>query len=156
MRRELAGRIEPPHWPQGVAVRTLGPRPERSLLEAAHAVLGAGFWEGGGGAPEFRRWWKGLRNDPEFDPALVFIAADARGVAGLAHCWTSAFVKDLVVHPRARRCGIGRALVLTAFHALAQRGMSHVDLKVRAENEPAIALYKTVGMRVVGAGAIEI
>lgn len=150
MRREFAGPLEPPRWPDGVSVRTLGPKPDRRLAEAAHAVLEAGFWEGGGGAPIFRRWWSALRKDAEFDPALVFIAADGAGVLGLAQCWTSAFVKDLVVHPEVRRRGLGRALMLTVFHAFAQRGMPHVDLKVRAENETAIALYRTLGMRIVG------
>jgi len=149
MRRDLSVALAPPRWPPGVSVRTLGPKPDRRLAQAAHAVLEAGFWEGGGGAPIFRQWWNALRKDAEFDPALLFIATDASGVVGLAQCWTSAFVKDLAVHPQARRRGIGRALMLAAFHAFAQRGAQHVDLKVRAENAAAIALYRSLGMDIV-------
>ncbi len=149
MRRDLSGPVEAPRWPPGVHMQTLGAKPDRKLLQAAHAVLQPGYWEGGGGAPIFRRWWKVLRKDDEFDPALVFIATDGEGVAGLAQCWTSAFVKDLAVTPRMRKRGLGRALMLTAFSAFAQRGAAHVDLKVREDNVPAIALYKSLGMRTI-------
>jgi ribosomal protein S18 acetylase RimI-like enzyme len=149
MRKDLAGGVEAPVWPAGVSAQTLGAKPDKKLLRAAHAVLEPGYWEGGGGAPIFRRWWKALRKDSEYDPALVFIASDAEGVAGLAQCWTSAFIKDLGVAPRMRRRGLGRALMLTAFKVFAQRSALHVDLKVREDNAPAIALYKSLGMRTI-------
>lgn len=149
MRRELSGAIETPRWPAGVTVRTLGPKPDRKLAQAAHAVLEAGFWQGGGGAPIFRQWWKALRKDFEFDPSLVFLAIERGEVIGIAHCWTSAFVKDLAVHPRARRCGIGRALMLTVFQAFALKNVPHVDLRVREENAAAIALYLSLRMQTI-------
>jgi len=146
MRRELVGAIEQPVWPAGISCKAL----EKNDAKPAHAVLAAGFWEGGGGAPKFRQWWTQLCKDSEFDPALFFLAVDREGVAGLAQCWTSAFIKDLAVHPRARRIGVGRALMLTAFHALAARGADHVNLKVREENLSAQRLYHDLGMRIVG------
>lgn len=146
MRRELSGEIEQPVWPAGVTCRTLGPRPDKRDAKAAHSVLEAGFWEGGGGAPIFRKWWPQLRKDAEFDPALVFLAVHGKEVIGMAQCWTSSFIKDLAVHPRARRRGIGRALMLTAFHTFAQRAAPHVDLKVREENANAQRLYRDLGM----------
>jgi predicted N-acetyltransferase YhbS len=94
------------------------------LVQAAHGVLAAGFWEGGGGAPIFRQWWQALRRGEEFDPALVFIAVEGADVIGMAHCWTSAFLKDLTVDPRARGRGVGRARVLAAFNAFAACGAS--------------------------------
>lgn len=153
LRRDLVGVIAPPVWPAGVTLRTLGARPEKKLAQAAHAVLEAGFWEGGGGAPIFRQWWKALRKDEEFDPALVFLAMEDGAVIGMAQCWTSSFVKDLAVHPAARKRGLGRALMLAAFHAFQQRGATHVDLKVREENAVAQALYRSLGMRVVSRDA---
>lgn len=149
MRRELSGPIEPPEWPAGITVRTLGPKPDKKEAKAAHSVLEAGFWEGGGGAPIFPRWWKALRKDSEFDPALVFIAFEDKEVVGMAQCWTSAFIKDLAVNPRARKRGVGRALMLTTFDAFAKRGAAHVDLKVREENETAQRLYQSLRMRIV-------
>jgi hypothetical protein len=116
MRRDLSGMTEAPRWPDGVVPATLGPRPDKKRVQAAHGVLAAGFWEGGGGAPIFRQWWQALRRGEAFDPALVFIAGEGADVIGMAHCWTSAFLKDLAVHPRAR--------VLAAFKAFAARGAS--------------------------------
>lgn len=150
MRRMLDGPIVHSASSPGVVLETLGPKPDRRLLMGGHAILESGYWEGGGGAPSFRRWWKALRKDEEFDPALVFLAMDSIGVAGMAQCWTSCFVKDLAVHSRARRRGIGRALMLAAFQEFARRGALHVDLKVREENFGAIALYQALGMRIVG------
>lgn len=146
MRRDLGEAIEAPQWPAGVACKTI----LEADAKAAHAVLSAGFWEGGGGAPAFKQWWPGLQKNSEFDPALFFLAVDRDGVAGICQCWTSAFVKDLAVDPRSRRIGIGKALLLTAFNAFATRGASHVDLKVREENVAAQRLYNDLGMRVVG------
>ena len=153
MRRDLSSPTEPPVWPPGVTLETLGAKPDKKLVQAAHSVLEAGFWEGGGGAPIFRQWWKALRKDDEFDPALVFLAMENGFVLGMAQCWTSSFVKDLAVHPGARRRGLGRALMLAAFHAFQQRGATHVDLKVREENVAAQALYHSLGMRVVARDA---
>jgi len=119
MRRDLSGAIEVLPWPDGVVLETLDRKPDKRLVQAAHGVLEAGFWEGGGGAPIFRQWWKALHKDEEFDPELVFLALEGAEVIGVAQCWTSAFVKDLAVHPCARRRGVGRALMLAAFHAFA-------------------------------------
>lgn len=148
MRRELGGPIEQPQWPEGITCRTL----DKTDSKAAHAVLSAGFWEGGGGAPQYRQWWAKLSKDSEFDPELFFLAVDREGVCGLAQCWTSNFVKDLAVHPRVRRMGIGRALMLTVFHAFDKRGAAFVDLKVREENRVAQRLYHDLGMIIVGRG----
>ena len=149
MRRDLSGDIEQSVWPPGIVCRTLGIKPDKRDAKAAHSVLEAGFWEGGGGAPIFRKWWPQLRKDEDFDPALVFLAVQSKDVIGMAQCWTSAFVKDLVVHPRAQRRGVGRALMLTAFQAFAERGARYVDLKVREENANAQRLYRDLEMSIV-------
>ena len=51
--------------------------------------------------------------------------------------------------PRARRRGVGRALMLMAIHAFAKRGATHVDLKVREENASALRLYRDLGMKII-------
>jgi ribosomal protein S18 acetylase RimI-like enzyme len=126
---------------------------DKQDAKAAHLVLQSGFWEGGGGAVAFPRWWSSLRKEAGFDPALFFIVEDATGVVGLAHCWANALIKDLVVHPRARRQGLGRALMLTAFRAFAARGEARVDLKVREDNLAAQRLYQSLDMRIIGRDA---
>ncbi len=149
MRRELDRPIEQAVWPDGVSVTTLPAKNAKKQAKAAHSVLGAGYWQGGGGAPMFRQWWSQLSKDSEFDPSLVFVASDREGVVGIAQCWTTAFVKDLAVHPRARRRGIGRALMLTAFQSFAARGARQVDLKVGEENAEAQGLYRSLAMTVI-------
>jgi ribosomal protein S18 acetylase RimI-like enzyme len=145
MRRDLQGEIPDPVLPVGVQNRKM----EDSDARAAHDVLARGFWQGGGGAPNFRAWWSQLRKDSEYDPALCLVAVDGKDVVGMAQCWTSAFVKDIAVHPRARRLGIGRALMLAVSRIFEARGAPHVDLKVREENAPAIALYRSLDMSIV-------
>ncbi len=145
MRRDLGEAIPQATWPRGILRRTINEHDAK----AAHAVLEAGYWEGGGGAPKFRQWWSKLSKDRHFDPELCFLATDIEGVCGICQCWTSNFIKDLAVHPRARRFGIGRALMLTAFAAFKMRGAEFVELKVREENPGAQALYKELGMRVI-------
>jgi ribosomal protein S18 acetylase RimI-like enzyme len=68
---------------------------------------------------------------------------------GAVLCWTSAFAKDLVVHESWRRRGLGEALLLHAFNALATRGATAVELKVEAANRSAVRLYERLGMQVV-------
>ncbi len=144
MRRDLRDFVTEP-GPGGIRITTL----QQQDAQAAHAVLEAGYYEGGGGAPQFSKWWSKLRKDAEFDPALCFLAADADGIVGVCQCWTSAFVKDLAVHPRVRRRGIGRALMIAAFEAFKARGAEHVDLKVREENLAAQRLYHSLSMRII-------
>ena len=109
------------------------------------------YARGGGSVGPFDAWWPGVRDDSEFAAELVFLAVDQRGdIVGAAHCWTSAFVKDLVVHPDARRRGIAEALLKTAFAEFRRRGDRHVDLKVQLDNPTgAIRLYERLGMRAV-------
>ena len=146
MRKVLKGTIPEPDWPGGVRIKVL----DRKEAKEAHAVLAAGYWEGGGGAPKFENWWTHLRKDREYDPALIFIALDHEGCVGIAQCWSSNFIKDIAVHPRARRRGVGTALMLTTFEAFRARGAPHVDLKVREENAVAQELYAKLGMKVIG------
>lgn len=62
----------------------------------------------------------------------------------------SAFIKDLVVHPSARRLGLGEALLRQAFLAFAARGADAVDLKVEIDNPTgARRLYERAGMKEV-------
>lgn len=153
LQRDLGGYLEAPVWPDGVTCRTLNVADRKQAdARAVHAVLAGGYWEGGSGAPEYRKWWSGLKRDREFDPLVCFLAVDGEGVVGVAQCWTSGFVKDLAVLPRGRRRGVARALMLTVFAAFRARGSSTVSLKTREENAPARRLYESLGMIVTERG----
>ncbi|MGV3458591.1 GNAT family acetyltransferase [Sphingomonas sp.] len=54
----------------------------------------------------------------------------------------------LAVHPRARGCGIARALIRTAETALADLGCAKVNLQVRDTNHDAAAFWAHMGYAV--------
>ncbi len=145
MQRDLREPFEAAVWPKDVQ---LG-RFTTEHAAAVHDLLETAYLNGGGSVEPFHAWWSSLKADAEFDPRLVFVGQDAGfRIVGVAQCWTSAFVKDLVVHPNWRRRGLGRALLLHAFEVFKQRGALTVSLKVEVNNPSgAIALYQSVGMR---------
>lgn len=146
MRVPLEGdALRSPRWPVGVAVRTFTP----ADAGAVHALLVHGYRRGGGSVAEFHAWLPAMLGDSEYAARLWFLAADGETLAGVALCWTSAFVKDLVVHESWRRRGLGEALLRHVFRTFAERGATAVELKVDATNAPAIRLYERAGMRAV-------
>lgn len=56
-------------------------------------------------------------------------------------------VRQVVVAPEYRRRGVGRALMAAVADKLRARGCTEWRLEVRANNAPAIALYRSVGMQ---------
>ena len=142
LRRDLDGPVEAPAWPADFSCRTLLPEDAPNV----HRLLQLAYTEGRG-VPGYAAWWAGLSGDSEFDPALCFLVIDAQGkLAGAALCWTSAFLKDLAVHPTARRLGLGENLLRQVFRIFREKGASAVDLKVEADNADAIRLYERAGM----------
>ncbi|MBN9220738.1 MAG: GNAT family N-acetyltransferase [Mesorhizobium sp.] len=142
LRRILDETLVQPHWPDGFVMRCLEPGDAPAL----HALLGEVYNDGAEGP--FEDWWPRIADDPEFDPALCFLVIDDRGrLAGAALCWTSAFVKDLVVHAQDRGKGIGEALMRHAFAVFRDRGAAHVDLKTNTvDSTAAVRLYNRLGM----------
>jgi ribosomal protein S18 acetylase RimI-like enzyme len=145
MRAELEGdRLRPARWPAAVGVRTFTP----ADAAAVHALLVHGYRRGGGTVMDFDAWLPRMTEDSEYDARLWFLAEADRALVGVALCWTSAFVKDLVVHESWRRRGLGDALLHHVFTTFARRGATAVELKVDATNPGAIALYERAGFRV--------
>jgi ribosomal protein S18 acetylase RimI-like enzyme len=142
LRKILDDGVVTPRWPTGFAVRRFEPADAIAL----HALLDVAY-SNGAEAP-FDVWWPAVSGDAEFDPALCFLVIDAKGrLTAAALCWTSAFVKDLVVHPDARGRGIGEALMRVVFAAFRNRDAAHVDLKTdKVENAAAVRLYQRLGM----------
>lgn len=145
MRRNLAEVVPAIDWPTGIHLTHY--RPE--LAEAVHQLMEHGYREGGGRVPVLELWQRQFETDPEYDPTLCFVALDDEGVIAVCQCWTSAYIKNLVVHSRARQQGLGRALLLHAFKVFEQRREGFVDLKVLEDNLRARRLYENVGMYVV-------
>lgn len=133
------------HWPEGVRVRTYAPGDAAAL----HALLERGYRNGGGSVAPFGEWLPQMTSDEEYDPSLWLLAEGQDELAGAIVCWTSGFVKDLVVRESWRGRGLGEALMRHALTVFTHRGARSVELKVHSDNHGAVRLYERVGMRVV-------
>lgn len=145
LRRDLTNALPAPQWPAGTQLDHY----RADLAPAIHAVLRLTQDQGGGRVPNLETWQHQFTTDAEFDPTLCLVASNDEGILAVAQCWTSAFIKNLSVHPCAQGQGLGRALLLHSFQTFKQRGEPYVDLKVRESNLRARQLYESAGMRFV-------
>nr|WP_301295096.1 N-acetyltransferase [Pseudomonas marginalis] len=142
LRRDLTRDLPAPQWPAGTQLDHY----RDECAPAIHAVLCMTQAQGGGRVANLQTWRQQFVTDAEFDPTLCLVASNAEGILGVAQCWTSAFIKNLAVHPCAQGQGLGRALLLHAFQVFKQRGEPYVDLKVLESNQRARQLYESAGM----------
>jgi ribosomal protein S18 acetylase RimI-like enzyme len=111
-----------------------------------HALLVHAYARGGGSVASYASWQRAFTTDVEHEPACCFLAFDGEHLAGVALCWSSAFIKDLCVAGPYRRRGLGAALVSHALRHFAARGERVVTLKVEADNPSgARRLYERLG-----------
>jgi len=83
----------------------------------------------------------------EFSDTLVAAGAEDE-VLGYAVCWSIAgesHLLNIAVHPSRRGEGIGRALLSECIGCAARAGSSRIFLEVRAGNEAARRLYRSMG-----------
>ena len=83
----------------------------------------------------------------DFSDTLVASGADDE-VVGYAVCWTIAgesHLLNIAVHPSRRGQGIGRGLLSECILRSARAGASRIFLEVRAGNEAAQRLYRSMG-----------
>ena len=88
----------------------------------------------------------------DFSDTLVAAGAEDE-VLGYAVCWTIAgesHLLNIAVHPARRGRGIGRALLSECIRRAARAGASLIFLEVRAGNEAAERLYRSMGFVVRG------
>jgi len=89
-----------------------------------------------------------------FDANGFFLAVDGQTIIGF--CWTKIhdeFVNQdpvgelyvIGVHPDHAHKGIGRAVSIAAMNHLATQGLKQSMLYVDADNEPGLALYRSLG-----------
>lgn len=74
---------------------------------------------------------------------------DVGTIQGMGHESESGMIQNVGVIPDCRGLGLGRALVLKALHGYQSLGIPRVTLEATAENEPAIALYRSLGFRLI-------
>ena len=88
----------------------------------------------------------------DFSDILVAAGTDDE-VLGYAVCWTiagEAHLLNIAVHPERRGKGIGRALVTECIRRAARAGASLIYLEVRAGNDAAQRLYRSLGFEFRG------
>jgi ribosomal-protein-alanine N-acetyltransferase len=88
----------------------------------------------------------------DFSDTLVAAGTDDE-VLGYAVCWTIAgesHLLNIAVHPARRGQGIGRALLTECIRRAARAGASLIYLEVRAGNDVAQRLYRSMGFEFRG------
>lgn len=140
-----------PNWPDGIAVRAFEPGEERAVYEVDMEAF-QDHWDFF--PVPFEEWRDYFLGSSDFDPAMWFMATDGDEIAGTALCNAErrpgvGWVNVLAVRRPWRRRGLGRALLLHAFHELRGRGRERAALNVDGENlTGAVRLYETAGMHV--------
>ena len=82
------------------------------------------------------------------DVYYLMVEGDAVVAYGMLRGWDEGFEEPslgIAVHPEMRGVGFGRLLMRFLHLAAARRGAPAVRLRVRPENERAIALYRSLG-----------
>ena len=75
------------------------------------------------------------------------------GILGLGCYWAildEAHITLLAIAPPYRSQGLGRRLLLHLLASARQRGLARATLEVRATNQPALMLYRSLGFRTAG------
>jgi Acetyltransferases len=151
MRRDLTAAL--PHAPSPPGVTCVSLTPRHSLQ--AHRLLTQSHLLEDGQWLRHPDWLDAFEHNPEFDRSRCFVAIDSDHVLGVINCWTSAFIKDLAVHPDDRNRGIGTALLHHLFVHLKRCGEAAVDLKVMENNLIARRLYEKSDMSYVARLAVD-
>ena len=96
---------------------------------------------------------KSVASEVENPLSCWMVALDGETVAGYVGSQTVLEETDMMnvaVHPNFRRQGVARALIPALTEELKKRGSHCLTLEVRASNDPARALYESLGFVLVG------
>ncbi|MEO8611902.1 MAG: GNAT family N-acetyltransferase [Chloroflexota bacterium] len=153
---ELDQPLMRPEWPERISLRLFqAGEDKRPVLEAQRDSF-QDHW-GHVEQPfdeQYARWTQFW--DENFNPSLWFLAMDGDKIAGICLCRgyrgedeMMGWVNTLGVTRPYRRLGVGRALLLHAFHEMKSRGKTRVGLGVDASSlTGATRLYEKAGMHV--------
>lgn len=144
----------PPPAPErlaGIDIRTMHDGEERAVYDV-HQHAFEDVWE-----PmrrSFEDWSHWFLQAPRFAPDIWLLACAGPKICGVAICHphptvpATGWVDVLAVRREWRRRGIGRTLLLHAFHAFGSRGLTRACLGVDSDSPTgANSLYEDVGMR---------
>lgn len=74
----------------------------------------------------------------------------ARAYGGMTFVLDEGSITNIAVRPDLRRTGLGRAVVTALLDRARESSVVDVFLEVRVSNEPALALYRSLGFETVG------
>lgn len=125
------------------------------LVRAHHAWDPARFMKPVDPERGYVRWFG---KQLESEDAILLVAVDEAGVAGYAYAEMEprnyndlldacAKLHDILVDERARRRGVGEALLREVFRIAAEKGAPRVLLLTAAQNAAAHRLFQRVGFR---------
>lgn len=88
----------------------------------------------------------------EHGAGFVALSEDNTPLAyvGMTYAADEGSITNVATHPDARRQGLGRAVVSALLSHAISLGLTDVYLEVRVSNEPAIALYRSLGFEEIG------
>jgi mycothiol synthase len=142
--RQLSDSPSVPKLPEGFHVRPLRGRSEVAAYVNLHqTAFGTKNMTG--------EWRARILHMPHYVPEtdLVIATSQDQPVA-FCICWIygeQGQVEPLGVHPDYERRGFGRSMLLEAFCRMQARGLTTVHVDCYEENDPARALYESVGFR---------
>ena len=84
---------------------------------------------------------------------IGFVALDedetVLAYVGMTYAADEGSITNVATHPRARRQGLGRAVVQSLMQQGGALGLAEIYLEVRLSNAPAIALYESLGFATI-------
>lgn len=101
------------------------------------------------GSPWSEKSFRNELDNPQSEFLVAVSGTTPVGFGGVWICIDEAHITNLAVAASRRGEGIGKGLVKELLGRAADRGATCATLEVRAGNEPAIALYRSLGFDVV-------
>ena len=141
--RDLAQPFEKPSLPEGFTIRPLGSHEAAEAVALHRAAFGTDFF-----TLEERR---AIMQNPDYDPTLDLVVVAPDGTLA-ASCVTEinedlGFTDPLSTHPNYQRLGLARALLLTAFATLKERGVARAALSTSSTNHAALKTFASAGFQ---------
>jgi ribosomal protein S18 acetylase RimI-like enzyme len=142
--RPLSDLLPSPQLTEGFQVRPLRGQPEVAAYVALHQTA---F----GTKNMTVEWRSRTLHMPHYVPETdIVIAAPDDQIVAFCICWLhgeQGQVEPLGTHPDYERRGFGRSMLLEVFRRMQARGLVTAHVDCYEENDPARALYESVGFR---------
>jgi ribosomal protein S18 acetylase RimI-like enzyme len=135
--------LSEPEVPEDYTIRQVGDLSEADDLALVHAAAFGSTW-----TPEM---YRKLMDSPGYAMEREWVVvADDGEYAAFTVTWRdpinlTGLFEPVGTHPDHRRRGLGKAMLLTVLHAMADEGMEHGIVVSEGTNEGSNALYESAG-----------